>query len=109
MYEGPEARLRIRCEGVSEAERDPDVRVASWMAVLRLGRDSLRRAAEPFGLWPACAPDEIAPAGSGLLCRSLEDPTTGAVHTLTATVREGRIVQITVFDEPPEWHGADGI
>jgi hypothetical protein len=110
VYESPDVTLRIRCEGASEAERDRDVEhVASWMAALRLGYDTLREATEPFGLWPACAPDEAAPAGSSLLCRSLEDPATGAVHTLTATVREGRVVQITVFDEPPEWRHAGGI
>jgi hypothetical protein len=78
------------------------------MAVLRLGCSTLREAAEPLGLWPACAPDERVPVGSGLLCRPLADAATGATHSLTATVRDGRIVQIAVFDEPPEWNPMAG-
>ncbi len=104
MYESPGVTLRIRCEGASETVPDPDgEHVAAWMASFRVGRNTLRQATEPLGLWPACAPDERAPAGSGLVCRALEDPAREAVHSLTATVRDGRIVQITVFDESPEW------
>ncbi len=107
MYESPESRLRIRCEPSLPEPGGEDVqngeRVASWMVTLRVGCRSLREAVEPLGLWPACAPDERAPEGSGLLCRPLKEASTGATYSLTATVRDGHIVQITAFDEPPEW------
>jgi len=82
-------------------------RVASWTLNLPGGTSTLREAAEPAGLWPACAPDaEAAGAdatGSSLLRRRLPGPEGSTDRSLTATVRGGRIVALTAFDEPPDW------
>lgn len=56
-------------------------------------------------MWPACAPDE-KPGMGKLLKRVLPDPLSGEEHSLTATVRDGAIVQLTAFDETPEWSTA---
>lgn len=85
------------------AAADPVWRVASWTVSFLDGAPSLRAAAERVGLWPACAPDEAAPFRGPLLRRPLPGPAGDAVHSLTATVRDGRVVGITAFDEPPEW------
>jgi hypothetical protein len=81
-----------------------DRRVASWTLSLPGGASTLREAAEPAGLWPACAPDAEADAtGSPLLRRRLPGPEGSTDRSLTATVRGGRIVALTAFDEPPDW------
>ncbi|HKK08706.1 MAG TPA: hypothetical protein VKA44_07460 [Gemmatimonadota bacterium] len=67
------------------------------------GVRTLREAAEPVGLWPDCSPDASAvEAEAPLLRRPLPDPG-GEDASLTATVRAGRIVALTAFDEPPDW------
>jgi hypothetical protein len=86
--------LRVRCR---------ENRVASWTLDLSPGARSLRDAAERVGLWPDCAPDEKPDADVGLLRRPLPGPVGPAAYSLTAAVREGRIVQLTAFDEPPDW------
>lgn len=66
------------------------------------GVATLRDATEPLGLWPECAPDE--PAGDERLLRRPLRAARGAERlSMTATVRDGLFVQVTAFDEPPEW------
>lgn len=97
--------LRWQGEGWSlRARLGAGGRVASWTLALADGAESLREATETVGLWPACAPD--APARSAeapLLRRRLADASGGPDLSLTASVRGGRIVALTVFDESPEW------
>lgn len=92
--------LRVRCE---PAPAGGAPAVASWTATFAPGRSSLRSAAETLGLWPAAAPDRDAAEAGPLIRRPLPDPSVDRVHSLTATVRAGRIVQVTAFDEPPDW------
>lgn len=95
--------LRVRARPAGGGEE----RVASWTVTFPKGPRSLREAAEAVGLWPACAPDADARTAGPLLRRPLPHPETGALHSLTARVRAGRIVQMTAFDEPPDWLPAD--
>lgn len=90
--------LRARCEEVDEAER-----VASWTATFREPPATLRGAAERVGLWPELAPDAAARESGPVLRRPLPSEEDDIVHSATAAVREGGIVQLTVFDEPPDW------
>lgn len=92
--------LRVRCEAEAGGGAP---RVASWTATLESGRASLRAAAGALGLWPDVAPDCEARGREPLIRRPLEDPVDGGRHSMTATVQRGRIVQVTVFDEPPDW------
>jgi hypothetical protein len=95
-FEGEGWSLRVRL-GV-------DGRVASWTLSVPGGAVSLREVAEPVGLWPDCAPDATAAtAGRPLLRRRLHDPEGGPDRSLTASIRGGRIVALTAFDEPPDW------
>lgn len=107
VYERPDLRLRVRCSSAESGDtgepRAPSSeRVASWTVSFHTGLDTLREAAEALGLWPVCSPDE-RPGSDRLLRRVLPDPVTGEEHSLTATVRDGSIVQLSAFDEPPEW------
>ncbi len=128
LYERDGIRLRIRCgpwasaaggrdttaraamaRSPAAAAEDPDAtaesadaRVASWTASFPAGEASLRAAAERLGVWPDCAPDASPAQRRGLLRRPLPDGR-GGLHSLTATVRGGRVVQLTAFDERPEW------
>lgn len=121
VFEASGVRLRVRCaprglepagEGASRPGgrasgegAGPDApRVVSWTATFREGHRSLRSAASAVGLWPDCAPDARASAaGDPLIRRPLPDPGGGRPASLTAAVRNGRVVSITAFDEPPEW------
>lgn len=120
VFETAEITFRARCAADAEARADRgangggeagvndgggmEPRVASWSATFAEGHPTLRDAAATLGLWPDCAPDRKAAAAEApLLRRPLPDPGGDAVHSLTATVRGGRIVQVTVFDEPPDW------
>ncbi len=118
VYHRGTLSVRVRCrtmrgEGGAMDERDrvqrasspedPGERVASWTASFEDALPSLRAAAERVGLWPDCAPDEVPARDVPMLRRPLPDRETGAVHSLTAGVRDGRIFQLTAFDEPPEW------
>ncbi len=95
-FEGRGWGLRVRLGA--------DHRVASWTLRLPGGASTLREATEPVGLWPACAPDAAAgSAGRPLLRRRLSGPEGSTDRSLTATVRGGRIVALTAFDEPPDW------
>lgn len=99
LLERPGVRVRIRARDDGGGEE----RVASWTATFAEGRGSLREATERLGLWPRCAPDARASEAGPLLRRPLPEDDGSAVHTLTARVRAGRIVQVTAFDEPPDW------
>ncbi|HKK08664.1 MAG TPA: hypothetical protein VKA44_07250 [Gemmatimonadota bacterium] len=98
-FEGAGWSLRVRLSGSASGER-----VSSWTLGLEPGVRTLRAAAEPVGLWPACAPDAAAPeVREPLLRRPLPDPGGGADRSLTASVRGGRVVALTAFDEAPDW------
>jgi hypothetical protein len=98
VFRSSDLVLRVRCSGEAPA------RAASWTAIFAAGHESLREAAQAVGLWPAAAPDQAADsAGAPLIRRPLPCPGPEGVHSLTATVRHGRITQISVFDEPPDW------
>lgn len=99
-FEGEGVSLRVRC--AAEADGGEPT-VASWTATFESGRAHLRAAAEALGLWPDVAPDCEARGRGALIRRPLEDPAEGRRHSMTATVRRGAIVQVTVFDEPPDW------
>ena len=90
--------VRVRCGGPAPA------RVASWTVTFRSGHTSLREAAVSVGLWPAAVPDQLAETCERpLLRRPLPAPGSDVLHTLTAPVRNGRITQLSAFDEPPDW------
>ncbi len=93
--------LRVRCAARAPGERP---RVSSWTASFEPGHDSLAAAARAVGLWPLAAPDQEARSVSApLIRRPLPCPATGEVYSMTATVRHGRITQVSVFDESPDW------
>lgn len=99
-FAGEGVSLRIRC-AAEAGGGDPTV--ASWTATFASGRASLRAAAKALGLWPDVAPDCEARGRGPLIRRPLECPADGRRHSMTAKVRRGAIVQVTVFDEPPDW------
>ena len=104
IYELAAGSLRLRV--IPAADPAARGRVASWTLTLAEPADTLRLATEPLGLWPAAGPDVVAAdVAQPLVRRALE--VSGAVgraeHTLTATVRYGRITQISAFDEAPDW------
>jgi len=98
-YEGEGWSLRLRLTGSAEGER-----VASWTLGLAPGVRTLEAATRPAGLWPAAAPDVAAgEVEAPLVRRVLPDPAGGPDRSLTASVRGGRFVALTAFDEPPDW------
>ena len=98
VFPAPDVTLRVRCSG------GPTSRVASWTATFAAGHARLRDAARALGLWPAAAPDEDANSvDAPLVRRPLPVSGSDSVHSLTATIRDGVITQISVFDEPPDW------
>lgn len=99
-FAGDGVSLRIRCEAEAGGGEPT---VASWTATFESGRTSLRDATGALGLWPDAAPDCEARGRGPLIRRPLEDPADGRRYSMTATVRQGVIVQVTVFDEPPDW------
>lgn len=98
VFERGDLSLRVRCEEVGGQER-----VASWTATFGEPPSSLRAAAEPLGLWPELAPDADAATSEPMIRRPLPAAGGGAVHSVTAAVRDGGILQLTAFDEPPDW------
>lgn len=108
VYRNADLTLRFRCSraGPGQKSAASEPRVASWTARFREGRRTLREATEAYGLWPGCAPDADAASATGpLLRRALRSG--DRVHSFTARVRDGRIDQITVYDETPEWGHSD--
>lgn len=90
--------LRARCERTEEGDR-----VASWTATFREPPSTLREAAERVGMWPELAPDAEAAGSAPMIRRPLSAGDGETVHSVTAAVREGGIIQMTAFDEPPDW------
>jgi len=105
IYHRQDLTLRIRCTEADSGDPglDSGERVASWTVNFANGYASLREALEELGLWPAAAPDRVPRAGDRMFRRALPDPEGGPTYSLTAAIRDMRIVQITAFDEPPEW------
>lgn len=98
VFELDDLSLRVRSEESEEGER-----VASWTATFREPPASLREAAELVGMWPELAPDAVAESGAPMIRRPLPAAGGETVHSVTAAVRDGNIVQMTAFDEPPDW------
>ena len=101
IHDTSPGRLRLR---LSRADPESEARVASWTLNLPEGRDTLRHATEALGLWPAAAPDvAAADVGLPLARRPLPTPGGERLHSLTASIRQGRFTRISVFDEAPDW------
>ncbi len=105
IYRRQGLTLRIRCTATDsgDAQGESGERVASWTVSFVHGYPSLREALERLGLWPACAPDQVPRAEDRMFRRALPDPDGEATYSLTAGIRDARIVQVTAFDEPPDW------
>jgi len=98
VFGSADLALRVRCTGL-----DPS-RVVSWTATFESGHRLLSDAARAVGLWPAAQPEEYAATVTvPLIRRPIPCADSGSVHSLTATVRGGRITQVSMFDEPPDW------
>lgn len=101
VYASGGLSLRVRFTASAPGERP---RVASWTVSFERGHETLACAARAVGLWPLAEPDEDAgTVRAPLIRRPLPCPATGEVYSLTATVRNGRITQVSVFDEAPDW------
>ncbi|MGH7541356.1 MAG: hypothetical protein ACRELC_10180 [Gemmatimonadota bacterium] len=102
VYERPEGRLRIR---VTDADAgfgtSPGGRIASWTATFHQPVDSAETALRCLGLDARAL--AAAEPGVPLLRAALPDPDAGTVHSLAALLRQGAIVRVAAFDEPPEW------
>lgn len=117
VYRPGPATLRVRCArpeapgagggdagNPAAADGDDELRVSSWVLTLEEGRATLREAAEPWGLWPACRPDAAAAElDAPMARRALPGPEGEETRSFTAGVREGRFVRLALFDEPPDW------
>lgn len=99
VFSRPDLQLRVRCR--ADATNNP--RVASWTATFDQARPTLASAAEAVGAWPAVAPDEAAGDVAAPLIRRPLSTSGGMTHSFTATVRAGGIIQVSVFDEAPDW------
>lgn len=98
VFHPPGVTIRARCR----ADAAPLPRVASWTASFEAGYETLAEAAGAVGLWPTVAPDEpVAEFSLPLIRRPL--PVHDGTCSFTATVRGGRITQVSVFDESPDW------
>lgn len=102
---GSDAGDRAGAEaGAGGTGEEPERTVASWSLVWARGRETLRAAVEPLGLWPAAAPDatpgelELPLARRGI--RTSEE---GPERSLTVGVRAGAFVRVACFDEAPDW------
>jgi len=93
-FEAPDwtLRLRARPDGIG----GPAL-VRSWTAAFADGFDTVPEALRALGL-----PPPEPSAGSEELRWPLRDAT-GRVHSLTLSMRSGRIRAATGFDEPPDW------
>lgn len=103
VFETDEVSLRVRCEASDHGEGPGSERVASWTATFREPPATLRAAAEAVGMWPELAPDRDAAEAGAMIRRPLPAGDGETVHSVTAAVRDGGILQITAFDEPPDW------
>jgi len=97
LYEWKKLSVRIRCGAGSKG-------VTSWTVRFVDGARTLCEATRPLGLWPAAAPDAAAAATpEPMLRRAVLLPGATAPRSLTASLAEGRIKAVTLFDEPPDW------
>lgn len=102
VFREPGRVLRARLSNPAGIAVAP--RLASWSATFADGFPTLREIAAATCLWPGAEPDVRASrVEDPLVRRALPDPASPAVHSLTASARAGRFVQIAVFDEPPDW------
>lgn len=85
-------RLRARPDRVGGAAL-----VRSWTAAFADGFDTVPEALRALGL-----PSPEPSVGTDDIRRPLRDGA-GRVHTLTLSLRRGRIRAATGFDEPPDW------
>ena len=101
VYDLGDVRLRIRLTPDRDARAGSE-RVGSWTVTFRRGGPPPREVAASLGL---SLQDELRPTpeDTRLLRCPLPDPVSGGLHSLTARLREGRLVELTAFDEPPEW------
>ena len=93
-FEGSNWTLRLRAR---PGRIGGPALVRSWTAAFAEGFDTVREAWRALGL----PPPEPA-AGTAETRWPLRDGA-GRVHSLTLSVRHGRIRAVTGFDEPPDW------
>ena len=93
-FEAPNWTLRLRAR--PDRVGGPAL-VRSWTAAFAEGFDAVPEALRALGLPPA-----EPPAGTEDIRRPLRDGA-GRVHSLTLSVRRGRVRAATGFDEPPDW------
>lgn len=93
-FEAPHWTLRLRAR--PERVGGPAL-VRSWTAAFAGGFDTVPEALRALGL-----PPPEPSAGTEDLRRPLRDGA-GRVHSLTLSVRQGRIRAASGFDEPPDW------
>ncbi len=105
VYRAPSWSLRVRLRADAPETAG---RARSWTLSFETGYPSLRQALDALGLEVAepgggglPGRDAEPPRREGLIRRVLADGETA--HSLTATVRGGRIRGVTAFDEPPDW------
>ncbi|MFB6240479.1 MAG: hypothetical protein ABEJ46_02770, partial [Gemmatimonadota bacterium] len=101
VFETDGVSLRVRCESPDDGRGGGPERVASWTATFRDPPGTLRAAAEALGMWPELAPDRDAAEAGPMIRRPLPAGDGETVHSVTAAVRDGGILQMTAFDEPP--------
>lgn len=113
-WSGPGWELRVRSAppaaragAPTEARGSPDVaerRVVSWSLLWSRGRETLRAAVEPLGLWPAAGPDtRPEELDLPLARRGIRRREGGPEISLTVGVSEGAFVRVACFDEAPDW------
>ncbi|WP_419163183.1 hypothetical protein [Candidatus Palauibacter sp.] len=95
-FEGSDWSVRLRAR--SERPGAP-ARIRSWTVAFLHGFDTVEGAMRAAGLPP---PASRAGAGAGPLRLPLSDGA-GRLHSLTASLRDGRIRSISGFDERPDW------
>lgn len=100
IFRAPGLTLRVRCDA-----RPGSQPVHAWTLSLEAGPPTLREAAEPFGLWPACQPDVEVDSSRPAppIRRAVPGSASGCLHTFTAAVSAGRIRRLALFDEAPDW------
>ncbi|MCG8466941.1 MAG: hypothetical protein MJB57_01835 [Gemmatimonadetes bacterium] len=103
LYEGDGWSLRLRARASREGE---DARVRSWTVTFDEGFETLSQACTALGL-PAVVAEEVARGDHASLRAPLSSDARGAVCSLTALRRDGRVRSVTVFDEAPDWGPED--
>lgn len=96
-FRGPGWDLRLRAR--PDRDGGPAL-VRSWTAAFARGFDTVPEALRALGLTGSEPPAERAAIGN--LRQPLHDAA-GRVHSMTATVRDGKIRAVSGFDEAPDW------